>query len=426
MNGDFSCPSVRAMAAAAAATTEREAARYEGTEILNPIAKDWRTVVTPRNLALTEENRGTFAEYETPYGVSALLRRTKDVRRLQRELLVAVDQPHLVRWIRAQNAFLETLGPRDMFVVKSYTRYGDILVNGWARGALAEDVGDLLTAAHMWSRIPFQYSLYDQYDAYAERGVEMPPRSEWLGADGGIREGLVAGIVRRNLDFFSKSANLGPLLRQFMADIVSVMRRSPRLIGDVVTYRGFKSEEHLKDLTYVSREFGSTSVNPGVALSFAGSTTVGLHKVYCCIYELTVRAGVPCLYLGSHTEFGDEYEILLPPGATYRLGREVLVKRVAAREPIRRILKGRIPTEEAMVVEGVVSWEEGRRRSSTRQRSREWTRESIESVEHVARRKKPGKGRRYKTVRRSSSERLERISEALTSPRSGGGKKSSE
>jgi hypothetical protein len=398
-------------------------------EVLNPANKDWRSVVVPRDLALTEENRGTFAEYKTPYGVDALLRRTKNARGFQREFLMALDQPHLVRWIRAQNAFLETLGPRDAFVVKSYTRHGDVLVNGWARGSLLEDVGDLLTAAERWSRIPFQYSLYDQYDAYAARGVVMPARSEWLGADGGIREGLVAGIVRTNLAFFRKPANLGPLLRQYMADIVSVMRRSPRLTGDVVTYRGFKSEGHLKGLTYVSREFGSTSVNPDTALDFAGSTTLGMHKVYCCVYELTVRAGVPCLYLGSHTEFEDEYEILLAPGATFRLGREVVVKRVIhAWESMERILHKRRPATEALVVEGVVSWEEGRRRSSASRRSREWTREAVEAVEHVPRRKKPGKGRRYKTVRRSSSDRLDRISEALTASasRSEGGRKSSE
>jgi hypothetical protein len=229
------------------------------------------------------------------------------------------------------------------------------------------------------------------------------------------------------LDFFAQSANLGPLLRQYMADIVAVMRRSPRLIGDIVTYRGFQSEAHLKNLTYVAREFGSTSANPVSALEFAKSSTVGTRQIYCCLYELTVKAGVPCLYLGSHTEFADEYEILLPPGATYRLGREVLIKKVIyTEETLSEVLAGRSMRQrpEAMVVEGVVSWEEGRTSSTRRRRRREWAREEVEAAVHIPRRRKEGKGRRYKTMR-ASSERLERISEALTA-RSESGEISSE
>ncbi len=405
----------------------REAARYEGIDVLNPAEKGWRTVTAPRNLALTEANRGTFARYATPYGVDTLLRRTKDTRALQREFLIALDQPHLVRWIRAQDAFLKTLTGRDAYVILTYTRHGDKMVNGWARGTLATDIRDLMEASVRWNRIPFQYSLYDQYADYVKRGVVMPPREEWLdSATGEIRNAVVAGIVRANLDFFAQSANLGPLLRQYMADIVAVMRRSPRLIGDIVTYRGFQSEAHLKNLTYVAREFGSTSANPVSALEFAKATSVGTRQVYCCLYELTVKAGVPCLYLGSHTEFAEEYEILLPPGATYQLGREVVVKKVVyTDETLSEVLSARSMRQraEAMVVEGIVSWRDHRKTTERRSRRRDWTREEAE-VAHVPRRRKVGKGRRYKTMR-VSSERLERISEALTA-RSESGENSSE
>ncbi len=388
------------------AEAEREAARYRGTEILNPTERRWREVVAPRNLALSEADREAFSRYATPYAVDTLLRRTKNARGLQREFLVALDQPHLVRWIRAQEAFLKTLGERESEIVKSYTKHGDQMVNNWARGSLAADLRDLMMAAIGWSRIPFQFSMYDQYDRLERDGVKMPPRSSWLNAKGDLQPGVVSEIVRANLAYFSASANLGPLLKQYMEDILAVMRRSPRLIGDVITYRGFKSEEHLTGLKYVAREFGSTSVNPDTALAFADTHILGLREVHCCLYELTVKAGVPCLYLGSVTEFDDEYEILLPPGATYRLGKEILVKRViptdmSLSEALTAPLK-----EEAMVVEGTVSWEA--KRGRTRRRSSA----VVEDVVHMPRRRKPGKGRRFKTIR--SSESLDRISEALT------------
>lgn len=396
---------------------EKEVARFRGTEILRPPAlKKPRTLVVPQNLELTDVNREAFARYEAPYAVDTLLRRTKDVRSLGREFLVALDQPHLVRWIRAQEAFLKTLTPREMWVVKTYTKHGDRMVNGWARGTLPVVIDDLMRASVAWSAIPFQYSMYDQYDAIVRAGVPLPPRASWLDAKGVLRREVVAEIVRDNLSYFGISANLGSLLKQYMAEILAVMRRAPRLIGDVVTYRGFKSEAHLKGLKYVAREFGSTSVNPAVALAFAESNTVGSHTVFCCLYELTVKAGVPCLYLGSLTEFDDEFEILLPPGATYRLGKEILVKRVMPEGKSLTEVLADPPKTEAMVVEGTVSWvERDWRRSGTR-RSSGWVREELI---HVPRRKKPGKGRRFKTARAgagvsSSSEGMERISELLT------------
>jgi hypothetical protein len=398
-------------AAATMAEVEREAARFRGTEILNPVDRGgWRKLMKPRNLALTNADREAFARYATPYGVDTLLRRTKNVRNLQREFLVPLDQPHLVRWIRAQEAFLKTLSPREEAIIKSYTKHGDQMVNSWARGRMQTDIRDLMMAAVGWSRIPFQYSIYEQYDRLVREGVKMRSRAEWLDARGVLRSEVVAEIVRENMAYFSLSANLGPLLKQYMAEILAIMKRSPRLIGDVVTYRGFKSEAHLKGLKYVAREFGSTSVNPETALAFADTHVLGLREVYCCLYELTVKAGVPCLYLGSLTEFDDEFEILLPPGATYRLGKKILVKRVVPPDmSLTEVLADPLRME-AMVVEGTVSWDA---RSGTRRASSGWSREDLV---HVPRRKKPGKGRRHRTVRAgaSSSERLDRISEALT------------
>jgi hypothetical protein len=403
------------------AEVERDAARYRGTDILNPAERGWRRLVKPRNLALTNADREVFTRYATPYGVDTLLRRTKNVRALQKEFLVALDQPHLVRWIRAQEAFLKTLGEREKEIVKSYTKHGDRMVNGWARGRLPEGMRELLVAAVGWARIPFQYSMYDQYDRLVRAGLKMPPRAEWVNARGELDPEVATQVVRENIAYFTEIDNLAPLLKQYMAEILAVMRRSPRLIGDTITYRGFKSEAHLKGLKYVAREFGSTSVNPDTALAFTDTHVVGTREVYCCLYELTVKAGVPCLYLGSLTEFGDEYEVLLPPGATYRLGKEILVKRVVPPEmSLTEVLADPLRVE-AMVVEGTVSWEEAPR-ARTQRASSGWMGEEIV---HVPRRRKPGKGRRFKTVR--SSERLDRISEALTgSSRSGRSEDSSE
>jgi hypothetical protein len=400
---------------------QREFARVKGSEAVTHYDKEWaRSMEVPRNLAISNADRATFARYMTPYETDVMIRRSKNVRGLQREFLLTVDQPHLVRWIHAQEAFIQTLNPRDAFIVKSYTRHGDKLANGWARGGLPPRVTDLLEAAIAWGKIPFQYSMYDQYDALARMGVEMPPRELWTNKDGILRNDVVVDVVRDNMGFFERPEFLGNLLKQYIADIVSIMKRSPRLIGDIITYRGFKSEQHLKGLRYVAPDFGSTSVNPYTALDFTDIVSSGDHIVHCCIYELTVRAGVPCLYLGSITEFTDEYEILLPPSATYRLGREVIAKRIVPEDRSLSDLidnpKKAFVKKEAMVVEGVVSWDEKRSSVPTRKRSKSaWTRENILAVEHTPRWKKPGKGRRFKTVRRnSSSERLDRISEALT------------
>jgi hypothetical protein len=96
-------------------------------------------------------------------------------------------------------------------------------------------------------------------------------------------------------------------------------------------YRGFKHEKHVTKLKFVNPDFVSSSLSVAAAMKFSriGPDNYGgfmRQRVFGGVYEITIAANVPCIYLEPATFHDDEQEILFPPGMTLEMDDTVVKK----------------------------------------------------------------------------------------------------
>ena len=217
----------------------------------------------------------------------------------------------LNKWIRGQKTYLEG-NPRVKALIRSYTRRGDRIANGYLRGKLNAPQ-PLLNAIATDDIVPFAYQIYDNYDFLVKQGLKMPPKESLM--DGlKINDSVVCALFKENLEFFGKHHILQPLAKAYCRDVLHAIHNAPRAESDIYVYRGVRDEKHLSKgtLSYVETSFQSTSISPFAAAS-AAYTDQYLRTPYkFCIYEVKIPAGTPCVYAGSVSHFENEYEIILP------------------------------------------------------------------------------------------------------------------
>jgi hypothetical protein len=258
--------------------------------------------------------------------------------------------PHIRGWIEAQNAFVKSLTPREQFVLKAYTYYGDRLVNRYLRDERS-DVEDLVSAMEENGSNPFMYQIADNYEKLRKMGGELPSTRD--------KEPSLAfyvDILKSNHEFFTNLDVVLLLSKAFFQDLMRIFLKAPRLPSSIVVFRGIISEAHLKSLDFRSIDFQSTSLNPYKALFFTKdiggayteSEELALEQyaygvpgakiptrirrrdkygsIRCCIYEITVTPSVPCIYMEGFTHVAEEFEVLLPPGVDMKLEGDVDIR----------------------------------------------------------------------------------------------------
>lgn len=310
--------------------------------LLNPPSGEpWRTT-TDDFAYLTERDRPVFHIENQPFGVRISVdTRVERGKEIARTFLVPVYQPFLAKWIADQTAYITSLPPRPAFVLRAYSRHGDVLVNRYLRKQRT-DVGGLIDASIEAHSIPFQYQIYDNYDILQKRyKARMPPKKDLKRMD---PESYVS-LVDDNRAIFKTDDVILLLMKGFFQDLMRIFLKAPRLPHSVLTYRGLKSETHVKELRFRTPDFQSTSINPYSANLFAEQLDyVADGKVLrrrtpkaslrrhghmrCCMYEIRVEPSVPCLYMESGSYFHGEYELLLPPGIDMELSNTIQVRTI--------------------------------------------------------------------------------------------------
>ena len=100
--------------------------------------------------------------------------------------------------------------------------------------------------------------------------------------------------------------------------------RAPRPRAPIKVYRGMGSERQ-KSLRFTAMDFWSTSISPEAALEFARGVTRS-YSTICCIYEITINPGVPCMFLDPISKVENEMEILMVPSTIYKSAADVRKK----------------------------------------------------------------------------------------------------
>lgn len=277
--------------------------------------------------------------------VRSLIKRngTADAARLCAKYAFPVHSPGLKAWVAEQVDYVESiLSPRDKTILRSYTKYGDALVNNYSRGTL-RPIDVLLT--YKLEYLGFLgFYIYDQYDVLATQMV-LPPRESILIAPGNkVNPNTFRMLVDDNIAFLREPANLAPLLAAYRRDLLRIILGAPRLAAPLVVYRGFKDESHLRGIKLVNRDFVSTSVSLDVGIAFAryndkfyegapeGEGSAERGKYYGGVYEITVTPEIPCVYLESISKCSGEFEVLLPPGLQFVFDTRIYYKIVPALE----------------------------------------------------------------------------------------------
>lgn len=240
----------------------------------------------------------------------------------------------LIRWILAQDSYLlprTGITIRDRTILKSYTLFGDTLVNNFLRGSLGE-LQNRMIRSETFLKL-FGIMLYDQFDSYKPL-MELPPTRDNLmyKTTPQIDERIISMIVERNKDFIKNPKNIASLIYQYSEELKRIIINAPKLINSLTVYRGFKQETHLSDLNFTSVDFTSTSLSIDTAIKFAQFNKESLkdveEKIFGGIYEITLPPGTPCIYLESLTECKGEYEIILPPGIHFSTDSKIYYKKL--------------------------------------------------------------------------------------------------
>lgn len=190
-------------------------------------------------------------------------------------------------------------------------------------------------------------------------------KEDFLLEDGSINMRLIRLLLKDNFNYFSYAPRILTFLEQYKQELDAVLARAPKAPMNFTVFRGIESEGHLSDLTFKTADFLSTSLSPQpVIQSFTRkmrTDDVTSRTYHCCVYELTVRRDVPCVFLEPITLYQGEYEILIAPGMLVSLGTKIHLK---LHVPSTRDIRGQkdellrehnLPDREyASVVEGVV------------------------------------------------------------------------
>jgi hypothetical protein len=175
-------------------------------------------------------------------------------------------------WLSRQMDYINELSDFEKRIVYTYTIYGDKLANKYIRGILTEsDIRELLETVRADRESPF-----------------------WHYSD---------GVVTRE--------NIIHCIKEYIADLNKIILRAPRPVKPIKVFRGIRDGQYIvdgmKENKYKNKEFISTSFYLESATTFTDGQ--------CCLLELTLDPGVPCLFTGYVSRRRAEYEITLGMGS---------------------------------------------------------------------------------------------------------------
>jgi hypothetical protein len=187
-------------------------------------------------------------------------------------------------WIRQQIAYIDGLSERQKHVLRAYTIYGDRFVNKYIRNSLTQaDIRALIANMIAHGEDVFKYQ---QIDAV---GVPLTDASYPL--------------------------SVLSYIPQFINELNAIIRSSPSLTRPIKVFRGIKNRNHYDAIasngTMTYNEFISTSMYLPSAMSdaFVGPT--------CCVLEMTLRPGTPCIFTARISRRRNEFEITLAVGTRH-------------------------------------------------------------------------------------------------------------
>jgi hypothetical protein len=176
-----------------------------------------------------------------------------------------IDKDVLYEYIKEQQAFLETLTPDERNLLKSYTLFGDRVINQVLRGNIT--------------------------NVQEENKVFMTNLKSFIRANPLFQpQGVQTRIQRFGI------------VPEYVGMFLNVFKKVPVLKKELTVYRGIEREQ---DILTHGNEFLSTSYSPNVSRLFSGPD--------CCFLTIRLKPGIRAFLVEEISNYRDEKEILIGP-----------------------------------------------------------------------------------------------------------------
>lgn len=250
---------------------------------------------------------------------------------------IARNQVYINLLITKQKKYIQSLSDEQKDTLIGYTFIGDTIINNFMRNlydTLSSQIYRIFTAIERgeYPKLPLDWQIYHFFEYLTKSGVKTTYKKADLIIRKELQREKIHSIFTDNIDWFTNPRNIEPLVTDIILKTINIILKAPRSPYPIKVYRGITSE-YIKDLNFISSDFWSTSYIPNSALRFTG---LGSHLTYWCIYEITIKPGVPCLYISDLSKYSSEFEILLPPFIQYRTSDRIDIKRLYTQQEYER------------------------------------------------------------------------------------------
>jgi hypothetical protein len=181
-------------------------------------------------------------------------------------------------WISHQINYINALSDRQKHILRAYTIYGDKFVNNYLRNTLTDTkLQELINDMNRSNEDVFMYQ----------------------------HSGL-SGIKPTNTDYIRIVRQFIPL---FIDELNHIIINSPPLVKPIKVFRG------VKDRTFFNATVQQTSIEYNEFISTSmylpSATTDVFMGPTCCLFEMTLNPGTPCIFIAHMSRRRNEFEITL-------------------------------------------------------------------------------------------------------------------
>jgi hypothetical protein len=202
-------------------------------------------------------------------------------------------------WLEASNHYVATLPVHDKYILRSYTRNGDEIVNSVLReNAVTLKSGSLLQKMFLEARCPFAISLFREYDTIDP--TDFLDDGKRLSATGQDK------LYSLYMQHMTTNEILKSYVLKYANELRRIIRAAPTVPRELLTFRAVR-DDYLTDTVNIvtMKGFTSTSYSPESVAHFASGNS------FKNVYEFVLAPGSHAISMSGISEFANEYEILL-------------------------------------------------------------------------------------------------------------------
>ena len=190
-------------------------------------------------------------------------------------------------WIEQQLNYMNELSDRAKDIVNAYTTYTDKFINKYLRNSLTDEFID------------------NQLHTAFTNGVRLFVHQH--------NDKTMRIITNNYSNDHEYRQNIILYIQQYIEEFNNIILNSPRLTQPITVFRDINDDKFIRENNisdkqphyFIEKGYMSTSFRIESSVMFTHST--------CCLLEITIHPGIPCLVSGHLSRRRGEYEITLLP-----------------------------------------------------------------------------------------------------------------